>query len=504
MKLDVRIMEGVLLSLCCLLLSGCADGHMGYSVHPDGSVHEEHSIQVDDYFLKQIPEWKKQLADAEQDFEKKNYMVERKNNGAVAKKDYASFREVPPSVKPNTTWSPDERNGGVRYRKGFFYDTYSLDLPYEANESMRDRSFLYQQPQTAMDATLQELFKQGMEKDVFDFTLNLPYAADDSNAASTTAEGRELVWNLKPAMLGNKDVTVRADFRIYHKSALAATGVVGGILALYAIAALAMAVRKGEASPLGRWALPTGAVALFVVCIFGGVAAYQMKHPPQLTNADRIYNEATRDSEGRPLADGLKRLDQGRKNPLDGVADILKEQGITDSVLAASESDDAGFLALLQDKNGSYYYVVYNAKNKQAAEVYDHLRGKGIQSFRKYTVRKDGKVDYEPLIFSMRIKDDPNHSGKNAASGGWNKGTHTVPVYVLFNVDDQDRLTNKKFTTGRGYYPSHYMEELKNPVYLDLADTVAEKASSLKLDIRLRGIDVEGKNAGQEGKNSNS
>lgn len=500
-----HIVLGMLLGICCLLFSGCGDGHFAYTIHPDGSVHEEHKIQIDDYFLQQFPDWKKDLSKEEKEREDEGYTVDRQKNGATVKKDCLNLQEIVVHGKNNNAWSPDERYGGVRYRKGFFYDTYTLELPWEANKGMQDRSFLNERPQTFADANIQQLFKQGMEKDVLDFTLRLPYAADFSNATTTQADGRELIWNLKPAMLGDKDVTVNVGFRIYHKNVLAASAAVGGIFAIYAIVALAMAALRGNASPLGRLALPTGAIALVAVCVFGGVVAYQMKHPPRLTNADRIYNDTAHDSEGRPLADGLKRLEQAQPNPLDGVEKILKDHGFEDSVLAASENDEAGFLALLRgdvSKGGGYYYVVYDAKDQQTAKIYDHMQGKGIQSFRSYDLLKNGTVDYHPLIFSMQIAGDPNRSGQNAASGAWKDGTHTLPIYVLFDVDEQDHLKNKRFTTGYGYYPSHYMSELKNSVYRNMVDVVVEKASALKLDMLKRNIDLSQKNAGPEGKKS--
>ncbi|MGN0939665.1 MAG: hypothetical protein ACI4OD_09465, partial [Selenomonas sp.] len=153
-------------------------------------------------------------------------------------------------------------------------------------------------------------------------------------------------------------------------------------------------------------------------------------------------------------------------------------------------------------KGGGYYYVVYDAKDQQTAKIYDHMQGKGIQSFRSYDLLKNGTVDYHPLIFSMQIAGDPNRSGQNAASGAWKDGTHTLPIYVLFDVDEQDHLKNKRFTTGYGYYPSHYMSELKNSVYRNMVDVVVEKASALKLDMLKRNIDLSQKNAGPEGKKS--
>ena len=500
-----HIVLGMLLGIACLLLSGCGDGHLAYTIHPDGSVHEEHELQLDDYFAQKVPSWKQDLSEQEKDWEDKGYTVDRQKNGATVKKDCLNLQEIVIHGGKNNIWSPDERYGGVRYRKGFFYDTYTLELPWEANKGMQDRSFLNERPQTFEDAALQQLFKQGMQKDTLDFTLRLPYAADFSNATTTQADGRELIWDIKPAMLGDKDVTVNVGFRIYHKNVLAASAVVGGIFAIYAIVALAMAALRGSTSPLGRLALPSGSIALVAVCVFGGVVAYQMKHPPQLTNADRIYNDTARDSEGRPLADGLKRLEQARPNPLDEIEKILKDHGFEDTVLAASESDETGFLALLRgdvNKGGGYYYVVYDAKDQQTAQLYDHMQGKGIQTFRSYDVLKNGKIDYHPLLFSMQIAGDPNRSGQNASSGAWKDGKHTLPIYVLYDVDEQDHLKNKRFTTGYGYYPSHYMTELKNPIYRNLADAVVEKASALKLDMLKRNIDLSQKNAGPEGKKS--
>ena len=57
----------------------------------------------------------------------------------------------------------------------------------------------------------------------FDFAVELPYAAESSNADLMTNDGKFLTWNIAPALINGQDKFIKWNFKIYHPVRIAAT-----------------------------------------------------------------------------------------------------------------------------------------------------------------------------------------------------------------------------------------------------------------------------------------
>ncbi len=100
---------------------------------------------------------------------------------------------------------------GVQISSGWFYDSCSFDLLFGGN---------------TIDAPSREvalLTESIISQFKFDFAVELPYAADSTNADLMSNDGKILTWNLAPALINGQDKSIKLNFKIYHKVRIAAT-----------------------------------------------------------------------------------------------------------------------------------------------------------------------------------------------------------------------------------------------------------------------------------------
>ena len=99
---------------------------------------------------------------------------------------------------------------GVQISHGFFYDTCNFDLLFEGREI--DTSDL--------NAAMTQAFFAQIK---FDFAVEIPYAAENSNADYMSNDGKILTWNIAPALINGQDKSMQFSFKIYHPLRIAAT-----------------------------------------------------------------------------------------------------------------------------------------------------------------------------------------------------------------------------------------------------------------------------------------
>ena len=99
---------------------------------------------------------------------------------------------------------------GVQISHGFFYDTCTFDLLFEGRK--------------IENSELAETMAQTLLAQViFNFTVELPYAAENSNADFMSNDGKNLSWNIAPALIHGQDKSMQLSFKIYDKVKIAAT-----------------------------------------------------------------------------------------------------------------------------------------------------------------------------------------------------------------------------------------------------------------------------------------
>ena len=212
---------------------------------------------------------------------------------------------------------------------------------------------------------------------------------------------------------------------------------------------------------------------------------HELNTIPQLTYKDRIVKEGALDSEGRDFRKSIERIETGTINSLEKPSKILQEHDVKYEVAAVSAQDSNGFLARVLAEGTQY--VVYDEKYDIVASIHGQkLSDDIIKNFRKdFTLQKDGKISFRPLIFSMFLNEKGGEADQEL--GTWSEFGHSIPIYVLYDVNkDDDSIVIKNIYSGRGTRPSHYHSDVHSEKYIHLVNTVVTHIDSLRLDMQLR------------------
>ena len=508
-----------IVSMLSLFFSGCANYQSGVTFNKDGSIYIEQKFSASETFKNVIPNAQNEIKDLANKARKDGFDVKESSDGYIGTQTYKSVNDLVKSG--GEIWNPTENYNGVQVRKGFLYDYYYLDLflkkgkkidldfnyqpnipgYFSPNNHLNSGLKYYEQRQKAeqeaaeINRAANQTMKASIDSAKVDFTINLPYEADSSNADVKENGNKSLTWNLKSAALGEQDFHAQLKFKIYHENNIIILAVCGGLMLIIAIILIIIGIIKRD-NPKYRNTLFGIAILIFI----GGICSaayvkYALDNPPVLTGPDRIFAEQAKDSEGNLLSDSLKKQEKTQLNQLDTVGGVLKSKGIEGNILATSEKDENGFLSLMEI-NGKYYFAVYDAKDDFAAVVQYHSQKDAENSYRKLlefrtnpTVLKNGTKSYHPVIFNVEINDD-DKNGKDQGLGVWQGTKHIFPIYAVFKVDENDKVIPGMLSSGKGLYPSHYQAYLNETRNVNIGNAVLTHIDSLKLDIRKRQINL--------------
>jgi hypothetical protein len=503
MKKSMRIiLLACIAVISAFMISGCADMQMGFTFNKDGTVTAQKSITVNSSLVE-----KSKIEKAKEDDRKKGFEVKNTADGYSATKTYKDMTDV--VNDGGNLWNPNENSNGVQMRKGLLYDYYSLDLfikgqkydipkaDYQANvpsyfsPNVRMNVWQYsayrqkaEEQAQEMNRMADEAAKAAMNSLKMNVTLNTPYSVDATNADNKTNDGKTLSWNLKPAFMDNKDLTIQAQFKIYHENTIIGFAVAGVCLLILAIVLVIVGIVQKDNPTRRKIFFSIAILVLVAVTSFAAYAKYSLDNPPRLTVNDRIIGENAKDSKGKPLADTLKNQGKVSLNSLEQANGILNGKQIAGTVCAVSVTDEDGFLALI-NIDSKLFFEIYDAKDASVALV--PYRYKTLNFRANATTSKNGRKYYSPVIFNMEIPDDDKISGDRDI-GIWNGTKHTIPVYSLFKVDDNDKIIPGMLTSGRGLTPSHYQVPLNEQRNVNLANVLLNHMDSLKKDIKARNI----------------
>ena len=509
---------GLLFVIICLF-TGCGEYHANYTFEENGGVFVTQNAKFAEAMLTIDPDIKKEMNSLKKSVTK-GYDVQDKENEFLGSKRYKNIQEL---VNTNEEiWNPNENYKGVQVKSGFLFDDYSLDLiiakdkgqnNFDYNNQVSNSGYFsinnktnsglaYYEQQKKVQRDTQNVNKVmnaaiqlAVESARTDFTLHLPYPVEGTNADVKNDGGKSLSWDMKPALLGEKDVQVKAKFKIYHKNALIMLAVIGVMLFVSAIVLFVLLMVKQENNKSRKYMKKAFFVCLLILLSGGGCIKHVIATPSVFTSADRVISSEAKDSEGRPLADTLKKEVYTKENPLNDIKSILQKKEIRGEVLAASAKDEEGFLALLR-KDGNMFFIAYSAKDDQVAKILypnDKDRenpNKDILNFRASPSKfKNGTISYRPLIFTMEIAEDTKNN-KDQKLGIWNGTVHLFSVYAFFEVDDVDKVIPGRLTSAdKTLYPSHYQTALQEMLHVNLSNVVLTHLDGLKIDIRKRDVD---------------
>lgn len=271
MKL-IKAMSTMALGACLLLVSGCFTAEIGTTIRQDGSVHQHVEMGMDPSVAALVGDKGNPFDEQQEDFVKHGFTITNTDAGFSAEKDYPNIQSL--VATGNKLYNPSEEGKGVKYRKGFFYDTYNFDLilPKDATKQQ--------------DVQSDAMTKRFMETAQSHYTLNLPEPPLRTNATDLSNQNTTLRWNLIDNFVEGKEVPIQADFLIHHDKNIKLVQYLGAILFIGALGLVGIGIYRRHID--GKKFLLVGGVACIVLTITGAMLYHNYTHPPTLTEADRI------------------------------------------------------------------------------------------------------------------------------------------------------------------------------------------------------------------------
>ena len=197
----------ILLSTTC---AGCFEVKFGLTITDSGAVIQHSKFIGTAALAPQIEAWKKQAEENNPNLQVKA-VVEGEMRGY-------KFDETFPDLETFSKYAGGfyaahpEKNSGISRHVSWFFDTYDLDLYFAGAPEL-----------TAFETTVNQAL---LSQAVFDVEINLPYAADSTNADEVSADGKYLKWHLAHVTINGGEKFMQARFKIWHKDKLAATAAV--------------------------------------------------------------------------------------------------------------------------------------------------------------------------------------------------------------------------------------------------------------------------------------
>lgn len=203
----MKILRIFLLLVVCLNCTGCFQAESNLKITDDGAVTMRNKFVGVPYIAGIIEESKNNLIK-----NNPNAKVRNVSEGGYSGYEVEIFYPNLERFAANGIEMYQARPGkceGVQISSGLFYDTCTFDLLFEGREV--DSSELAESMAQAFLAQVK-----------FDFAVEIPYAAETSNADYMSNDGKFLTWNIAPALISGQDKSIQLNFKIYHTLRIAA------------------------------------------------------------------------------------------------------------------------------------------------------------------------------------------------------------------------------------------------------------------------------------------
>ena len=199
------------LSLICLTCAGCFQIKADVIITGDGAVVQHSKFVGSAPIIRKVEEWKEKI-ERQNPNAKMNLVVDGDLRGYEFTQNYPDIETFAKTAgdfyKANVG-----KNNGISRRGGWFFDTYDFDFYFESSPS--------DLPPEA------EFMTQAAFNDVeFDFSIQLPHAAEKNNADEISADGKFLKWNLAPVLIHGGEKFIQARFKIWHTEKIALTAAI--------------------------------------------------------------------------------------------------------------------------------------------------------------------------------------------------------------------------------------------------------------------------------------
>ena len=407
---------------------------------------------------------------------------------------YKSIEEFAKSQNAGSMFSNLKgTNRGIKKHDGWFFDTYSFDFSLQSDNKNKPA-----------DKEEQMMVQALMAQVKFDYVMNLPYAAENSNADQTTNENKRLLWNLAPVLTSNTDKDVQATFKIWHKERAALTAALGLLMLIGVIFSAAKIMTAGDNQEAKNKFIAAATVLVSLLLLSCALSAYSLFSSVTFTDKDIISvssdadnnnnnnnNSATAPAQTtKPAVDTDKQAKKKIETPapkqntaenssFSEIQKVLNSNGINGKVLATSFGhSDSGSLSLISNSKGKSLLLIDKINNQVALveykpEVYNFIDNRG-------------KSYIPPVIFDMTILNDKRDNDQSL--GIWNGNDHSFGVYAVYEFDNNGNVKPGMLTSGAGLHPSHYQAYLNERKNVDISNLFLTEMFALHRDADNRGV----------------
>ncbi len=200
----------VALFMSCILCAGCFEVKFGLTITDSGAVIQHSKFIGTAALSPQIEAWKKQAEE-----NNPNLQVKAVEEGDMRGYKFdVNYPDVETFAKMAGGFyaAHPEKNSGISKHASWFFDTYDFDLYFAGAPEL-----------TAFETTVNQAL---LSQAVFDMEINLPNAADSTNADEISSDKKYLKWHLAHVTINGGEKFMQARFKIWHKDKLAATATV--------------------------------------------------------------------------------------------------------------------------------------------------------------------------------------------------------------------------------------------------------------------------------------
>lgn len=460
-----------LLAVVTILSAGCANVKMDLTFNEDGTVTQRGTYQVSQAFMD--TDMRQKINSEMEKDRKRGFTVKEIEHGYTSEKTWDGVADIANLV----IFAPNEKgqNLGVLVRKGLLYDYYGLDgyLPGSGN-SAEDLKISGYDPYGLHDVA-NKTMQLAIDSMKADYTINTPYEMENVNAETVAPDKKSATWNLRPAIVDNKPVYIKAQFRMYHKSTIIIFSVIIGLLAIGTVVLAVLAYRKRNV-PQQRTLLYGIAGGMLVVVLgLGGYMGYTLAKSPTLTAEDAVLTP--KDNKWSDILDAKKKKptavksDAGSQASSESSQDTavdaavkktLDQHNLSGNITVSTYGHNPnGYLVVLDGPERRF--IAVDTKNNRVARII-FLSGVG-----DLLNGMPGKATNQ-LNFTMEVLNDTYDSDQSL--GRWNLANHLIPISADYTVQSAGTIEPGMLNSGVGVPPKNYKEVLQETKNVDMANLV--------------------------------
>lgn len=272
------IFAALCLLLAALLSAGCFKGQANLSIHEDGSCTFKSTLLGTDFIRQAIDENKDELLKNDPNA-KIREITEGDKKGFEVISEFPDMKTL--AEKGGGLFArQDDKCLGVMEKKTWFYDAYALDLWVGSSDENTSET----------DPQAQAMMQSFLSQIQYEFRLDLPVIPESHNAETVEAEGKTLHWDLSPTLASQQEKHIKVEYRLWNKTHIALTAVLG--LTCLVLAVVMLAMRQEDESRKRRNRL-LAALFLVIALAIGAFSAYAALQPFTLTAQDSISPAAS-------------------------------------------------------------------------------------------------------------------------------------------------------------------------------------------------------------------